>query len=125
MAEAAAKVRVAPQEFGKPLVRILLVFVAYSVANRLGQFLPMISLGGIGPVWPASGIALAAILLFGNQVWPGLALGALLLALFSPIHLPLTGAVIYAIGATLAPLTGAYLLRRVVHFNPSLSRLRD
>jgi PAS domain S-box-containing protein len=123
MTEEAAKLRVAPREVRKYLAQITLVFVAYSVADKLGQVIPLISSGGIGPVWPASGIALAAVLLFGYQVWPGVAAGALFLALLS--HISPAAAVIYAIGVTLAALTGRFLLRRVVNFNPSLSRLRD
>ena len=87
------------------------------------EALPIINSGGIGPVWPASGIALAAFLLFGYQVWPGVAAAAFLLTLLSPI--PPVAAVVYAAGTTLAALTGAFLLRRVVNFDPSLSRLRD
>ena len=34
-------------------------------------------------------------------------------------------AAVYAAGTTLAALTGTFLLRRVVNFDPSLSRLRD
>ena len=123
MTEEAAKLRVAPREVRKYLAQITLVFVAYSVADKLGQVVPLISSGGIGPVWPASGIALAAVLLFGYEVWPGVAAGALFLALLS--HFSPAAAVIYAIGVTLAALTGRFLLRRVVNFNPSLSRLRD
>ena len=115
--------KVAPREVGKYLAQVTLVFVAYSAADKLGQVVPLISSGGIGPVWPASGIALAAVLLFGYQVWPGVAAGALFLALLS--HFSPAAAVIYAIGVTLAALTGRFLLRRVVNFNPSLSRLRD
>jgi PAS domain S-box-containing protein len=115
--------RVAPRSVGKYLGQIALVFICYSVADRLGQLLPTINSGGIGPVWPASGIALAALLLFGYQVWPGVAAGAFLFALLSPI--PPADAVVYAIGTTLAALTGWFLLRRVVSFNPSMSRLRD
>ncbi|MFZ3329701.1 MAG: PAS domain S-box protein [Candidatus Acidiferrales bacterium] len=123
MAEEASKVKVAPREVRKYLAQITLVFVAYSVADKLGQVVPLISSGGIGPVWPASGIALAALFIFGYQVWPGIAAGALFLALLS--HFSPAAAVIYAIGVTLAALAGRFLLRRVVNFNPSLSRLRD
>ena len=115
--------KVAPREVRKYLAQITLVFVAYSVADKLGQVVPLISSGGIGPVWPASGVALAAVLLFGYQVWPGIAAGALFLALLS--HFSPAAAVIYAIGVTLAALAGRFLLRRIVNFNPSLSRLRD
>jgi PAS domain S-box-containing protein len=89
----------------------------------VGQALSSLNSGHIGPVLPASGIALAALLFFGDQVWPGVAAGAFFVALSIPISLG--AAVVQGIGATVAALTGSILLRRVVHFNSSMSRLRD
>jgi len=123
MAEADVKIRVAPREVGKYLAQIAIVFAVQFAAGKLGDTLAIINSGGIGPVWPASGIALAALLLFGYQVWPGVAAGAFLLAFLSPI--PHIAAAVYATGTTLAALTGTFLLRRVVDFDNSLSRLRD
>ena len=73
MAEAAEKVRIAPRGVGKYLAQIAIVFAVQLAAGKLGDALAVINSGGIGPVWPASGIALAALLLFGYQVWPGVA----------------------------------------------------
>jgi PAS domain S-box-containing protein len=115
--------RVLPRGVGKYLAQIAMVFAVQFAAGKLGDALAIINSGGIGPVWPASGTALAALLLFGYQVWPGVAAGAFLLAFLSPI--PQLAAVVYAAGTTLAALTGAFLLRRVVNFRASLSRLRD
>ena len=52
-----------------------------------------------------------------------MAAGAFLIAYLSPV--PYLAAVGQAAGATLAALTGAFLLRRMVGFHTSLSRLRD
>jgi PAS domain S-box-containing protein len=123
MTEAAAKGRVSLHEVGKYLIQVALVFVAYCVAGKLGQDLPLLNSARIGPVMPASGIALAALLLFGYKVWPGIASAALFLALLVPI--PPAAAVAQGIGATAAALIGNFLLRRVVYFNPSMLRLRD
>jgi PAS domain S-box-containing protein len=123
MAQAAEKVEVAPRAVGRYLAQIAVVFTVQFAAGRLGDALAIINSGGIGPVWPASGIALAALLLFGYQVWPGVAAGAFLLAFLSPI--PHINAAVYAAGTTLAALSGTFLLRRVVNFCNSLSRLRD
>ncbi len=123
MIHAADKGRVAPRPVGRYLAQIAIVFAVQFAAGKLGDALAIINSGGIGPVWPASGIALAALLLFGYQVWPGVAAGAFLLAFLSPI--PHISAVVYAAGTTLAALTAAFLLRRVVNFRASLSRLRD
>jgi PAS domain S-box-containing protein len=115
--------RVAPRGIGKYVAQIAMVFAVQFAAGKLAEVLPIINSGGVGPVWPASGIALAAFLLFGYQVWPGVAAAAFLLTLLSPI--PPVAAIAYGLGSTLAALSGAFLLRRVVNFDPSLSRLRD
>jgi PAS domain S-box-containing protein len=122
MIQAADEGRVAPHAVGKYLAQIAIVFAVQFAAGKLGNALAINS-GGIGPVWPASGIALAALLLFGYQVWPGVVAGAFLLAFLSPI--PHIAAAVYAAGTTLAALTGMFLLRRVVNFCTSLCRLRD
>jgi PAS domain S-box-containing protein len=123
MTEVAANVRVTPRKVGKYLAQITLIFIAYYFVGKLGQVLPLLHSSPIAPVLPASGIALAALLLFGYKVWPGVAAGAFFLALLLPIS-PKAAAV-HAIGATAAALTGSFLLRRVANFNPSMSRLRD
>jgi PAS domain S-box-containing protein len=120
---ATAKGSVAPREVGKYLAQITLVSAACFVAGKLGQALLTLTSGHIGPVLPASGIALAALLFFGDQVWPGVAVGEFFLALLIPISLG--AAAVYGIGAAVAALTGTFLLRRVVHFSLSMSRLRD
>nr|WP_238342409.1 MASE1 domain-containing protein [Actinopolymorpha rutila] len=74
------------------------------------------------PLWPASGVALVAILLFGNRVWPGIAIGSLLVHLSIGLSVPASVAI--AAGSTLAPLCAAYLLRRV-GFRFDCDRLRD
>jgi PAS domain S-box-containing protein len=123
MIQTADEERVASRGVGKYLAQIAIVFAVQFAAGKLGDALAIINSGGIGPVWPASGVALAALLLFGYQVWPGVAAGAFLLAFLSP--LPPSAVVVYGIGSTLAALTGTFLLRRVVNFDLSLSRLRD
>jgi PAS domain S-box-containing protein len=121
MAHAAA-VRVTPRAVGKYLAQLAIVFAVQFAAGKLGDALAINS-GGIGPVWPASGIALAALLLFGYQVWPGVVAGAFLLAFLSPI--PHIAAAVYAAGTTLTALLAVFLLRSIAGFDHSLSRLRD
>ena len=109
--------------WGKLVVQIAVVFVAYLIAGKLGQATTSIRSSNLGPVWPAYGIALAAFLAYGYRVWPGIAASAFLVAFSSTV--PPLAAGGQAIGATLAALTGSLLLRRIPHFDPSLSRLRD
>jgi signal transduction histidine kinase len=105
------------------LPQVVTVLAAYYIAATLGQATTSIRSGNLGPVWPASGIALAAVLAFGYRVWPGVAAGAFLGAVQSPVFL-LTAAG-QAAGATIAAVAGAFLLRRIDSFDPALSRLRD
>jgi signal transduction histidine kinase len=103
--------------------QIVVVFLAYFVAGKLGQATTSIRSSNLGPVWPAYGIALAAFLALGYRVWPGIAASAFLIAFSSAV--PTLAAAGQALGATLAAITGASLLRRVLDFDRSLSRLKD
>jgi PAS domain S-box-containing protein len=119
----ARRLKAARQEStGNYLAILLLVLIAYSIAGRIGQATTSVRSGNLGPVWPAYGIALTSILLYGYRVWPGVAVAAFLVASLSSVS-PLA-AFGQAVGATLAALTGGFLLRRA-DFNPTLSRLRD
>ena len=123
MIRAADDERVPPRAVGKYLVQIAVVFLAYLVAGKLGQATTNIRSSNLGPVWPAYGIALSAFLLGGYRIWPGVAAGAFLVALLSPV--PYAAAVGQAAAATLAALIGAFLLRRLAGFRTSMSSLRD
>src|SRR6267142_6526085 len=112
------KVRVEPGAVWMYPVQTTIVFLAYFVAGKLGQATTNIRSGNLGPVWPAYGVALAAILLCGYRVWVGIAVAAFLIAFLSPV--PLVAAVGQAAGATLAALVGAFLLLRIAKFRPSL-----
>ena len=108
---------------GRRIVQISVVVLAYFIAGKLGQATTSIRSSNLGPVWPAYGVALSSILLYGYRSWVGVAVGAFLVAFLSPVsHFAAVG---QAAGATVAALTGAFLLRRVVDFDPALSRLRD
>ena len=59
------------------LAQMCLLAVVYFVAAKLSLLLA-IPPGYATAVWPPSGIALAATLLLGNRLWPGVWLGAAL-----------------------------------------------
>ena len=73
-------------------------------------------------VWPPTGIALGALLIFGYRVWPGVVLGAFLANVTQ--NEPVLTAAGIALGNTLEALVGAWLLRRV-GFRGSLDRVKD
>jgi integral membrane sensor domain MASE1 len=55
----------------------LLLAVIYLIADKLGLRLAFVNPSATA-VWPPTGIALAALLLLGYQVWPAIFLGAFL-----------------------------------------------
>jgi integral membrane sensor domain MASE1/anti-sigma regulatory factor (Ser/Thr protein kinase) len=100
---------------------VLLVAVAYYAAARLGLRLALVG-ENITPFWPPTGIAVAAFLLLGRSVWPGVVLAAFLVNL--PISTGALPAAATAVGNTLAPLVAATLLARV-GFHRQVDRSRD
>lgn len=75
------------------------------------------------PVWPPSGIALAALLLLGLRYWPGIALGVVGGLLLTGAPLPM--ALGLGLANTLEALAGTYLLKQVIGLRPELDRIRD
>jgi len=104
------------------LAGLTAVAAAYFVAARLGLSLATLA-EQVSIVWPASGIALAVLLLFGYRFWPGIAVGAFLVNWGT--HEPPAVALGIAAGNTLEAVLGAWLLRQGRGFGNSLERLRD
>lgn len=77
----------------------------------------------ISAVWPPTGIALAALILWGYRMWPAVVVGAFLANSWTGV--PVYGVAMIAAGNAGEALVGAYLLRRVADFRPSLERVRD
>lgn len=66
-----------PAEHSSHGWRLLILAVLYFGAARIGLLLAF-QHSNASPVWPPSGLALAALLLFGTRLWPGIAVGAFL-----------------------------------------------
>jgi len=101
---------------------VALLATIYIVAARAGLRLDAVS-GFATLVWPPTGIALAALLVRGYRLWPGVAIGAF-------VANSLTGASVavatgIAIGNSLEAVVGTYALRRIPGFRNSLDRLQD
>jgi serine phosphatase RsbU (regulator of sigma subunit)/integral membrane sensor domain MASE1 len=125
--KATAKRPVQAHRTAQYLVELVLVLVAYFLGGTVGLAIPFTT-GNVSPVWPPSGIALAAMLMAGYRIWPAVTIGAFLVNFFTPI--PPLAALGIAVGNTLGPLAGAWLLRRLPSFHPlrpirSLTRLKD
>src|SRR5437763_3754421 len=52
-------------------LRVLLVAAIYVIVARLGLLMDAVS-GFATLVWPATGIGLAALVVFGYELWPGI-----------------------------------------------------
>ena len=105
------------------IAQVLLLAVAYFIAAKAGLLLAFVH-GSVTTVWPASGIALAAVLHFGWRVLPGVALGAFA-ANLAGTGVPILTALGIALGNSLEAAVGVFLLRRLAHFSPALLRMRD
>jgi len=88
---------------------ILVLTGIYVLAAKLGLSLAFIHPSAT-PVWPPTGITLAALLILGNRVWPGILLGAFLANITTAGSV--TTSLAIAGGNTLEGLVGAYLVSR-------------
>jgi PAS domain S-box-containing protein len=109
------------RRYALDIVRIAVLAAVYFGSARLGLAMAFLA-EQVTVVWPPTGIALAALLLFGYRLWPGVFLGALLANFTS--HEPLATACGIAVGNTLEALTATWLLRQV-GFGNGLERLWD
>lgn len=104
------------------LLKIAILAVVYHLAARLGLEMAYVQVN-TSPVWPPTGIALAALLIFGFDIWPGISLGVLLGSLFTGA--PFNLAIGMTLGNTLEAIVGAYCLRRFVSFHIAIDRIQD
>ena len=102
--------------------RIALIAAAYYGSAKLGLSLAFMT-SSVTAVWPPTGIALAALVLWGPSMWPGVVLGAFLANAWTGV--PLVTVLGITCGNTLEAVVGAYLLHRVANFRPSMERVRD
>lgn len=102
-------------------LKLVVVAAIYFGSAKLGLSLAFIN-ASVSPVWPPTGVAIAAVLLLGYRIWPAIFLGALLANLFTPVNaVTATG---IAIGNTLEALFAGFLLQ-FLDFHKSFDRARD
>jgi hypothetical protein len=100
---------------------VVLAFV-YHYAAELGLLMAHLQ-ANTSPVWPPTGIAIAALLLFGYKYWPGITFGVLLATILKDN--PINVSIGLAVGNTLEALVAAYLIKRFLKFHNSLDRIQD
>ena len=107
---------------GRFVGRLAGLTAAYVVVARLGLMVDPVN-GFATLVWPSTGLALAALLLQGSSLWPGVWLGAFAVNCWAGAPWP--AAVGIATGNALEAVIGAYALRRWAGFDGSFDRLRQ
>jgi len=102
--------------------QVCLIAIVYFVAAQLSLSLA-IPPGYATPVWPPSGLALAAALLLGSRVWPGIWIGAALANI--TVEASYFSTVLIASGNTLEALAAGALIRRYVGDPGAFRRAED
>lgn len=94
----------------RPFAAATVLAVVYFIAGKLSLKLAFLNVSA-SPVWPPSGIAIAALLLFGYRLWPGIFVGAFFVNLFT------AGSIVSSLGIatgnTLESLVGVWLIHQV------------
>jgi len=93
----------------------------YYGAGRAGLHLAYLH-GSVTALWPPVGVGIAALVILGPSVWPGVVIGDLLLADFST---PLVTILGQTVGNTLEVVVAALLFRRLAQRRIALERVWD
>lgn len=112
---------------GNLLKGIFLLALGYALLGRVALLLA-IPPGYATAIFPSAGIAVAALLLWGYRIWPGILLGSAALNLWVSAEFTSTGIIValsVSLGATLQSLVGARLVKRFVGFPSTLGKERD
>ena len=106
-----------------PLIaQILLLALVYFIGAELGLSLASLH-KNVTPVWPPTGIAIAALLIFGRGLWPGIFIGALVVNALTDISFG--SALGIATGNTLEAVAACWLLQRFTDWRNSLNSVAD
>jgi len=97
----------------------VLLLVIYFASGKLGLSLAFLN-ASASAVWPPTGLALAALLLFGWRLWPGVFIGAFLVNITTQGSVGTTLGV--ATGNTLEALLGAWLASRYANGSNAFER---
>src|SRR6266498_993624 len=116
---------------GRRVLQVLFLAAAYVFFGWLGSLLA-VPPGYATAVFPAAGVALAALLLYGAPLAPGVWLGSFAMNLAIGYqgsgHVTATNASVaatIAIGSTAQALAGVWLIRRAIGFPNALDREKD
>jgi len=113
---------VRPSAVLRHVTALLTLAIVYTAAARAGLLLDAIA-GFATLVWAPTGIALAALLLYGLRLWPAVFVGALVVNLWTGASW--LGASGVAVGNTLEAVAATLVLRRIPGFRMALDRVED
>jgi PAS domain S-box-containing protein len=105
---------------GRTVVLGTLIGVTYVAAAQLGFRVAFLA-EQVTTVWAPTGIALAALLLWGVRLWPVIWVAAFVVN--AGTNAPLWTALVIATGNTLEAVAAAWVLRRLPGFDPGLRRV--
>jgi signal transduction histidine kinase/ActR/RegA family two-component response regulator len=106
------------------LLAIGAIALLYFVAGKLSLTLAFLN-ASASPVWPPTGFALAAILVLGYRVAPGIFLGAVLVNLTTTGSGSILACLGIATGNTVEAICGAWLVHRFAHGIAAFDRYQD
>ena len=104
------------------ILEVLALSVLYHLTARIGLSMAYVQIN-TSPVWPPMGIAVAALVLIGYRMWPGVTIGVLIGSVITGAMLSI--AVGMALANTLEALLFTWLLKRFVGFHVEMDRIRD
>lgn len=112
--------------------KFIALVAAYFISGRLGLLLA-VPPGYATAIFPASGVALAGLLLYGYRLWPAVWLGSFLINLSLSLDTSTAGTVYKSLfiasgiglGAALQALLGVFLIKRFVGFPTALDNETD
>ncbi len=111
---------------------IFVTAAIYFIAGKLALLLA-IPPGYATAVWPAAGLALGCLLLFGNRAWPGVIIGSFLVNFWISLDTATFAAIVKSVaiplfiggGAALQTYAGAFLVRRFVGMPTALATEKE
>jgi diguanylate cyclase (GGDEF)-like protein len=103
------------------LLKLAALSVVYFTAAKFGLAFAFVNASATA-IWPPTGIALAAFLVFGYGVWPAILIGAFLANLTTQGSVAM--AIAIGLGNTLEGLLGAYLVNRFANGRHFVTRPR-
>ncbi len=103
------------------LIAVTVIAAVYDITAELGRFLASTP-DNVTPVWPPDGFALAALLMLGYRVWPGIAIGSFFANIWAfldktnaaSIAISIAIASSIAVGTTLSAILGNFLLHKFI-----------